>query len=114
MCLFQHFVDEIPTVKHPDPIPATGEQLYEARPKPKKRKMETENRPETCDNSESAVLTEHSNTNEKGTQQTKLVSFVRMVWNMSCKIYKVFQTWSSGSLGQVKLCLLLCPILYKQ
>lgn len=73
MCLFQHFVDEIPTVKHPDPIPATGEQLYEARPKPKIRKIETESRPETCDNSESAVLTEHSNTNEKGTQQTKLV-----------------------------------------
>ena len=114
MCLFQHFVDEIPTVKHPDPIPATGEQLYEARPKPKIRKIETESRPETCDNSESAVLTEHSNTIEKGTQQTKFVSFVRMVWNMPCKIHKVFQTWSSGSLGQVKLCLLLCPILYKQ
>ena len=77
MCLFQHFVDGIPTLKHPDPIPATGGQLYAARPKPKKRKIETESRPETCENSESAVLTEHSNLNEKGTQTDEVGKFCK-------------------------------------
>ena len=54
--IFQHFVNEQPSDQYPDPCPATGGLVFEARRRPKKRKIETTDDTEVPSNSDSTVV----------------------------------------------------------